>query len=100
MPMPARTLNDFFAGFFYVQTEEGWEVDMRITVQNGWRKTGGRQSPSRGDNVKTAKITGDRDNGQGVTVRSETILERKEGSAFSWLEECTVEWSEAVISGN
>ena len=98
--MPARTLNDFFAGFFYVQTEEGWEVDMRITVQNGWRKTGGRQSPDRKNNVKTTNMTGDRDNGQEVTVRSETVLERKERSAFSWLEEFTVQWSEAFISGN
>ena len=98
--MPARTLNDFFAGFFYGQTEEGLEIDMRITVQNGRRKTGGRQSPSREDNVKTAKITGDRDNGQEVTVRSETVLERKERSTFSWLEEFTVEWSETFISRN
>ena len=98
--MPARTLNDFFAGFFYVQTEEGWEVDMRITVQNGRKKTGGRQSPGREDNVKTAKIAGDRDNGQEVTVRCETVLERKERSTFSWLEEFTVEWSETFISGN
>ena len=98
--MPARTLNDFFAGFFYGQTEEGLEVDMRITVQNDRRKTGGRQSPSRKDNVRTAKITGDRDNGQEVTVRCETVLERKERSTFSWLEEFTIEWSETFISRN
>ena len=56
--MPARTLNDFFAGFFYAQTEEGLEVHMRITVQNDLRKSNRRQTPRRKGNVETTRIAG------------------------------------------
>jgi len=98
--MPARTLNDFFVGFFYGQAKEDLEVDMRITVQDGRRKSGGRQSPGRKGNVKTSKITGEGNNRQEATVRCETALQRKERSTFSWLEEFTIEWSETFISKN
>ena len=98
--MPARTLIDFFAGFFYAQTKEGLEVDMRITVQNDLRKSNRRQSPRRKGNIETTKIVGEGDNGQEVTVRCETALQRKERSTFSWLEEFTIEWSETFLSKN
>jgi len=73
---------------------------MRITVQNGRRKSGGRESPGTRGNVKTAKIADEGDNGQEVTVRCDTALQRKERPTFSWLEEFTIEWSETFISKN
>ena len=69
--MPARTLIDFFAGFFYAQTEEGLKVDMRITVQNDLRKSNRRQSPRRKGNVETAGI-----------VRLRIMNERKQALHF------------------
>jgi len=36
--MPARTLNDFFAGIFYGQAKEGLEPDRAIKAQNDTRK--------------------------------------------------------------
>ncbi len=98
--MPARTLNDFFAGFFYGHSKEDLEVDMRITVQNDRRKSSRRQSHRRKANIETTKIGGKGDNGQEVTVRHETTPQRKEKSVFSWFEEFTVEWSETFISRN
>ena len=82
--MPARTLNDFFAGFFYGQTEEGLEVDMRITLLNDRRKSNRRLSPRRKTNIETTKTEGGGDSGQKVTVRYEPASKRKEESAFSW----------------
>ena len=32
--MPARTLNDFFAGFFYGRTKKELDVDMAISPEN------------------------------------------------------------------
>ena len=94
--MPVRTLNDFFAGFFYGQTKEGLEVDS--AERPG--KSNSRQSPRRKINIETVKIGEERDNGQEVTVRCETAPQRKEKSTFSWFEEFTVEWSETFISKN
>lgn len=98
--MPARTLIDFFAGFFYAQTKEGLEIDMRIKVQKDLRISTRRESPRRKGNIETTKIVGDGDNGQEVNVRCETALQRKERSTFSWLEEFTIELSETFISKN
>jgi hypothetical protein len=100
--MPARTQNDFFAGFFYGRTKEDLEVDMRITVENDRRRTSRRQSHRRrmNTNIETTRIGGEEDNGHEVTVRCETAPQRKEKSAFSWFEEFTVEWSEAFVSKN
>jgi RNA recognition motif-containing protein len=98
--MPVRTLNDFFAGFFYGQTNEDLEVDIRIKVQNDRRKSSRRQSRHRKTNIETTKIGGEGDHGQEVIVRHETAPQRKEKSAFSWFEEFTVEWSETFISKN
>ncbi len=98
--MPARTLNDFLAGFFYGQTKEDLEVDMTITVQNDRRKGKRRRSHRRKTNIETTRIGGEGDNGQRITVHHGTAPRRKEKSAFSWIEEFTVEWSETFISKN
>jgi hypothetical protein len=98
--MPARTLNDLLAGFFYGQTKEHLEIDMRTTVENDRRKSKRRQSHRRNTDVETTKIGGEGDKGQEVTVRYETALQRKEKSTFCWFEEFTVEWSETFISQN
>jgi hypothetical protein len=98
--MPARTLYDFLAGFFYGQAREQLDVDMRIAVENDPRRSQGRQSHRRNTNVETTKNGGEGYKGQEVTVRYETAPQRKEKSAFSWFEEFTVEWSETFISKN
>jgi hypothetical protein len=38
--VPARTLNDFFAGFFYGQIRVDFEVKMAISLQKGQGKVG------------------------------------------------------------
>ena len=55
--MPARTLNDFFAGFFYGQIRVDLEVKMAIPLQKSqkqvkeikvegeWEKKGGNHPP-------------------------------------------------------
>ena len=92
--MPARTLNDFFAGFFMTKPKKVW----RLTVQNDRRKSSRRQSHRRKIDIETIKIAGEGDHGQEVTVRYETAPQRKQKSAFSWFEEFTMEWSETFIS--
>jgi hypothetical protein len=96
--MPARTLNDFFAGFFYDPTKEDLEFDRAIPVHNDRRKSNRRQSHRRKGNIKTIKIRGEGDKGQEVTVRYETAPPREEKSTFRWFEELTMEWSETFIS--
>ncbi len=59
--MPARTLNDFFAGFFYRHTKECLKVDMRMTFQ----KAGGRNG-------------GEEDGGQEIKVHCGIVPQRKE----------------------
>ena len=53
--MPARTLNDFFAGFFYGQSKEDLEVDMATTVQSNGEKNRGQSNWGRGD-IRSIKI--------------------------------------------
>ena len=98
--MPARTLNDFFAGFFYGQAKEDLEVDMAITVQNDRRKSNRRQSHRGKGNIETIKIGGEGDKEQEVTIHYQTAPKRKEKLTFSWFEEFTMEWSETFISKN
>ena len=86
--MPARTLNDFFAGFFCGQIKTDLEAKRVITRQKGRRK---------GD-AKIIKIEGDRDKDQEVTVRHGTVPQRKEISTWSWHEEFAIEWSETFIT--
>ena len=94
--MPARTLNDFFAGFFYGRTKEELEADMAISLENDRRKSNGRQSHRRKDNVEPIKIGGEVDKEQEVTVV--TGAEKKAGSVWSWQEEFRVAWSETFLT--
>jgi hypothetical protein len=95
--MPARTLNDFFAGFFYGQSKEDLEVKMEVAGQNDWRKSDKRQSHRRKGNIGIMKIGEEGDRGQEITVRYKTVPRRKDESTFSWFEEFTIEWSETFI---
>ena len=97
--MPARTLNDFFAGFFYGRTREDLGVDMAISLQNDRRKSNSnrRQRHRTKGNMEPIKIGGEVDKGQEVTVHYGTAPQRKEKSTFSWFEEFTMEWSETFI---
>jgi hypothetical protein len=96
--MPARTLNDFFAGFFYSQIKPDLEVRMANTRQNDRRKGIRRESSRRKTDIKTIKIEGKEDKEQEVTVRPETALQKKAGSVWRWHEEFVVEWSETFLT--
>ena len=96
--MPARTLNDFFAGFFYGQIKADLEVNMAITRQNDRRKDNRRQSDRRKDNVKMIKIEGEGNKEQEVTVRHEPVPQRKEMSTWGWREEFAIEWGETSVT--
>jgi hypothetical protein len=86
--MLARTLNDFFAGFFYCQIKADLEIRMANTRQSSRRKT----------DIKTIRIEGREDIEQEVTVRRETALQKKTGSVWSWHEDFAVEWSETFLT--
>ena len=58
--MPARTLNDFFAGFFYGQIKVDLEVKKANTRQNDLRKGIRREGSRRKGDVRTIKIEGKR----------------------------------------
>jgi hypothetical protein len=95
--MPARTLNDFFAGFFYGQIEADLEGRMADTRQNDRRKGVRRQSSRRKTDIKAIKIEGKGDKEQEVTVRHEAVPKKKARSVLSGHEEFTREWSETFI---
>ena len=96
--MPARTLNDFFAGFFYGQIKADLEGRMANTRQNDQRKGVRRQSSRRKTDIKTIKIEGKGDKEQEVTVRHEAVPKKKARSVWSGHEEFTREWSETFIT--
>ena len=48
--------------------------------------------------VMKIKIEGERNNGQEVRVRHETLSQKRELSTWSWHEEFTVEWSETFLT--
>jgi hypothetical protein len=58
--MPARTLNDFLAGFFITEIRVGLEVKMTIALRKS-------QGNGFGD-AETIKVEGRRDNGKEVRV--------------------------------
>ncbi len=95
--MPARTLNDFFAGFSYGRTREDLEVHMAIPLENDRRRSNRRQSHRRKGNMEAIKIGGDVDKGREVIVHYGTSSQRKQKTTFSWFEEFTIEWSETFI---
>jgi len=74
--MPARTLNDFFAGFFYGQRKAGLEVKMAMTGESDRRKGNRRQGTRKRGDIKITRIGGDKE--QEVTVCHETVSRRKE----------------------
>jgi hypothetical protein len=96
--MPARTLNDFFAGFFYSQIKGDLEVRMANPRRNDRRKGIRREGNRRKTDTKTIKIEGKGDREQEVTVRPETALQKKADSVWSWHEEFAVEWSETFLT--
>jgi|GEM_PF-558332 len=95
--MPARTLNNFLAGFLYGETKEYLEPDKVITVENDQRNSNKRQDHRRRHEIETTKIEGERDNAKEVVILHVTSPKRKEKSTFSWFEEFTVEWSKTLI---
>jgi len=96
--MPARTLNDFFAGFFYDQIKADLERRMANTGQNDRRKGVRRQSSRRKTDIKAIKIEGKEDKEQEVTVRHEAVPKKKAKSVWSGLEEFTQEWSQTFVT--
>jgi hypothetical protein len=96
--MPARTLNDFFAGFFYGQIDTDLEVKMANTKQNDRRKDIRREISRRKGDITTIEVEGKEDKEREVTVRHETAPQTKEKSTWSWHEEFAVEWSETLIT--
>jgi hypothetical protein len=96
--MPARTLNDFFAGFFYSEVKADLEGRMANTRQNDRRTGVRRQSSRRKTDVKTIKIEGKGHREQEVTVRRVTGAEKKAGSVWGGQEEFRVAWSETFLT--
>jgi len=62
--MPARTLNDFFAGFFYGQIRVNLEVNIAIPLQKGQGK------------VREIKVEGEREKEKEVIVRHEIVFSK------------------------
>jgi hypothetical protein len=96
--MPARTLNDFFAGFFYSQIKADLEIRMANSRQSNRREGIRGESSRRKTDIKTIKIEAREDKEQEVTVRRETALQKKAGSVWSWHEDFAVEWSETFLT--
>jgi sporulation protein YlmC with PRC-barrel domain len=88
--MPARTLNDFFAGFFYGQNKADLEVNMLITKQKGQRK---------GD-VKEVQVKGESNQEKEVIVHHEPAPRMRGKSTWNWHEEFTLEWNKNFIIKN
>ena len=80
--MPARTLNDFFAGFFYVPIKANTETKMVMA----------HEGQGKGD-VKIIKVETQGDKGKEVIVRHEIIpLKRKTWS----YENVSREWNKTL----
>ncbi len=65
--MPARTLNDFFAGFFYTGIRARQEVGMVITCKGQWN----------GD-MKKIKVEGGREKEKEIIIRHEVVSSKWE----------------------
>jgi hypothetical protein len=96
--MPAGTLNDFLAGFFYGQIVADLEVKMANTRQDDRRKGVRRETSRRKGDITTIEVEGKEDKEQKVAVRHEIAPQTKEKSTWSWHEEFAVEWSETLIA--
>jgi len=87
--MPARTLNDFLAGFFCGENEALGEVKMTERSYQGDGKA----------DMKRIKVEGKGDKEREVTVRH--ISPRWEGkSTWHWEEGFTREWSKTYLTSN
>jgi hypothetical protein len=95
--MPARTLNDFLAVFFYGSNEAKLEVKMAITRQSHLREGTQRHGSRRKGRIEEIVTGGEEDKGQAITVHYKAAPQRKEKSTFGWFEEFTMEWSETLI---
>ena len=96
--MLARTLNDFFAGFFYSQIKADLEIRVTNTRQSNRREGIRRESSRRKTDIKTIKIEEREHKEQEVTVRHEIALQKKAGSVWGWYEDFAVEWSETFLT--
>ena len=99
--MPARTLNDFFAGFFYGQIKADLEVKMANPGQGNRRKGIRREKSRRKTDTKTIKTERKDEKEQEVMVRRESAPPTKEKSTWSWHEEheeFAVVWSETFLT--
>jgi hypothetical protein len=95
--MPARTLNDFCAGFFYGQIRAGLEVAMGVPKRADQRKTDSRRNSRRKSEIETISGKTQGDTGQEVTVRHPFSQEKK-ASVWAWHEEFRIAWSETFIT--
>jgi hypothetical protein len=66
--------------------------------QNGQRKGIRREGSRRKTDIKAIKIGGKEGKEQELTVRPETVLQKKAGSVWRWHEEFAVEWSETFLT--
>lgn len=71
---------------------------MADTRQNNRRKGIRRGGSRRKGDIKTIKIEEKGDKEQEVTVRHETVPQKKASSTWSWHEEFAVDWSETLIT--
>ncbi len=80
--MPARTLNDFFAGFFCHPIKADREVEMAKAKRP--EKNHRRENSRIKGDIKTSKIEGKEDKEQEViVVRHETVPQAKAKSTWS-----------------
>jgi hypothetical protein len=94
--MPARTPNDFLAGFF-MAAEKDVELDMTIIPGNNCRRSNRRQNHRREGNLESIKVGVDLDEAREVIVHYSTAPQRKHKTTFTWFEEFTMEWTETFI---
>ena len=94
--MPARTLNDFFAGFFMANVRT--EAKMATTKRSNRRIGNRRQGHHRTGNIEITKIAWEGDKERLVAVSHGTVPQTKEASIWSWHEEFAVAWSETFIT--
>ncbi len=97
--MPARTLNDFFAGFFiYGWDEAKLEAKVAITGQGGMRKGTEVHGGRRRGGAKEIQIEGDSGKEHEVIIRRGAIPKKNTSSVWSWHEEFEIAWCDTFIT--
>jgi hypothetical protein len=94
--MPARTLNDFLAGFLKGQRKASLEVKMANAGQSERRKGNRRQGSRRKGDIRIFRS--EEDKNQEVTVHHEAVLRGKERSIWGWHEKFAIAWSDTFIT--